>query len=124
MYFLRNHFVWAILYLKINKIANQVNPLISFSSVSRLLSPCYCHFSFCGNCRRCYIQWMMQRRALKEQCCGRCPKERFCIDNLPSWNNGRLTQLTSPRHFITDGVYQKFVRSKSIIKQRGRNIRF
>lgn len=61
---------------------------------------------------------MLQRGALKEQCCGRRPKERFHMGDLPSSNNGRLIQLTPPRHLISDGVYQKFVQSKSIIKQR------
>lgn len=40
------------------------------------------------------------------------------MGDLPSSNNGRLIQLTPPRHLISDGVYQKFVQSKSIIKQR------
>lgn len=33
-------------------------------------------------------------------------------------NNGKLIQLTAPRHFISDGVYQKFVELNSVIKHR------
>lgn len=38
------------------------------------------------------------------------------MGDLPSWNNGRLIQLTPSKHFISDSVHQKFIHSKSIIK--------